>query len=422
MFAMSLFLVLTILAASQASPIQLVPRTIRLPSSTDPFYQPPPSYSDLPPGTILRHRIVDPPPTINASISVAHQVLYRSTDSQNIPNAVVTTVLIPASAQHGKLFSFQLAYDSPFVDCSPSYELYTNDTHSEVPLIAAALNEGWAVSYPDYEGPTAAFTNGIQSGQAVLDSLRALLSSSDMTGLGPDTTYTLAGASGGSLASLWALELLPSYAPELNVSGALLTATVPNIISALRTIDGTIYAGLIPSGLLGLAKQYPVISEWLSVHLRSNVSEMFVEVGQRCIDENLVVYANHSFSDFFNVDGAWEEGVQDYTFDPLLGGVAREASDSGYRGTPSTPMFIFKGVLDELSPVADTDELVNKYCEVGAGKISIEYQRALNADHSAGGMVGFTAGWGWLRNRMNGVVVEGGCTVSNVTLRAQEDV
>lgn len=413
MVAAALFVGLAILTSTQASPVRrLSSRSSRLPPSIDPFYQPPSNYEDLASGTILRHRTVDPPPNINASISAAHQFLYRSTDSQNNANGVVTTLLVPQSAQNDKLFSFQFAYDSPSVDCSPSYALYTNSTQPELAIIAQALNEGWYVSYPDYEGPTAAFTNGIQSGRAVLDSIRTLLASSNITGLAPEARYTVAGASGGSLGSLWAAELQREYAPELDIAGALLTATVPNIANVARSIDGTPYAGLIPAAFLGLAKQSSRLSEWLSAHLRPNTAQAFVEAGTRCAAENLEVYSNVSFQPFF------EESVQDYTADSVLTAVATQASDSGSRGTPSTPMFIYKGAVDELSPVADTDALVERFCADEAGRASIEYERALNANHGEGGTAGFTAGWEWLRQRMNGVVVAEGCYMRNVTLSA----
>jgi hypothetical protein len=46
------------------------------------------------------------------------------------------------------------------------------------------------------------------------------------------------GYSGGSLATEWAAELQPTYAPELNFAGAALGGLVPNITSVLKTING----------------------------------------------------------------------------------------------------------------------------------------------------------------------------------------
>jgi hypothetical protein len=38
----------------------------------------------------------------------------------------------------------------------------------------------------------------------------------------------------------------------------------------------------------------------------------------------------------------------------------------GYHGVPSMPVFVYKAIQDEFSPVADTDTLVERYCGVGA--------------------------------------------------------
>ena len=57
--------------------------------------------------------------------------------------------------------------------------------------IAAALNLGWWVFTTDYEGLNAEFTVGLQTGHAVLDSTRAVLSAGPSVGLSSDPVYAL---------------------------------------------------------------------------------------------------------------------------------------------------------------------------------------------------------------------------------------
>ena len=98
-------------------------------------------------------------------------------------------------------------------------------------LMAPLLDQGYYVVSPDYEGPKLTFTIGKQSGQAVLNSIRAALKSGKITNIKDDAKVVMWGYSGGSLASGWAAALQPSYAPELggNLLGAALGGFVTNI-------------------------------------------------------------------------------------------------------------------------------------------------------------------------------------------------
>lgn len=61
----------------------------------------------------------------------------------------------------------------------------------------------------DYEGLKAEFVAGIQSGHAVLDSIKASLSAKARadTKLNANAQYAMFGYSGGSLANEWAAEM-----------------------------------------------------------------------------------------------------------------------------------------------------------------------------------------------------------------------
>jgi hypothetical protein len=104
--------------------------------------------------------------------------MYRTTDSLGNPEAAVTTVIVPYNPDTTKLLSYQIAEDGSWLNCAPSYGLQEGsnfldaDTSGiELLLIIAALDQGWVVNIFDYKGPQAAFTSGIQAGQATLDSV-----------------------------------------------------------------------------------------------------------------------------------------------------------------------------------------------------------------------------------------------------------
>jgi hypothetical protein len=99
----------------------------------------------------------------------------------------VTSVFIPTKLNGTALLSYQISYDSVSVDASPSYYLNSiTDTGIE-----AALDRGWHVNVPDYEGPLASFTAGLMSGYATLDSVRAALSCREILGLSPNARYAM---------------------------------------------------------------------------------------------------------------------------------------------------------------------------------------------------------------------------------------
>ena len=117
-------------------------------------------------------------------------------------------MIVPNNADTSKLLSYQIAEDAAWVNCAPSYALQEGSNlldggsgSAEILLIIAALDQGWIVNTPDYEGPQAAFTSGIQAGQATLDSVRAALASGSITGVSSSATYQMWGYSGGVLTS-----------------------------------------------------------------------------------------------------------------------------------------------------------------------------------------------------------------------------
>lgn len=273
-------------------------------------------------------------------------------------------------------------------------------------MVASALSNGWYVATPDFEGFDAAFVNGPQSGQAVLDSLRAALASAAITGLASDATSALAGYSGGALGSEWAAELQPSYAPELQIAGAALGGLTPNATSTLFTVNKTPSAILIPLGFLGLTAQDPDMRNYVESQLRPANRSTFNKVLSLCatdVDE-AVVFANQDIIDWF-VDGAQT------VMNPTLAAFIHEYGTMGLRDTPRIPLYVYKGVQDEISAVADTDDLVGRYCAAGA---SIEYTRSNASNHGADATLGEPGAFSWLTDRMDGVAAGVGCRVTTV--------
>lgn len=85
----------------------------------------------------------------------------------------------------------------------------------------------------------------------------------------------------------------------------------------------------------------------------------------------------------------------------------------GLHGTPTAPMFVYKAIGDEVSPVEDTDGLVKKYCVSGA---HIEYHRDLVGNHETEAISGSASALEWISDRLTGKAVSSGCSTKNVLL------
>lgn len=181
-YILSLALCLAASALSHTLPTRNSPA---LPPSQDPWYTAPEDLLSYPAGSIIRVR--PDPLAIYAAIgknltSASYNILYRTTDSNDLPTFAVTTLLTPVlKSSSGKksqgLVSYQIPYNSPSVDASPSWTLSTG-LNWTFPDITAALQQGWYVSVTDFEGPNATFGVGAAEGHAVLDGLRAVTKSS----------------------------------------------------------------------------------------------------------------------------------------------------------------------------------------------------------------------------------------------------
>lgn len=330
-----------------------------IPPTQDPFYSPTDRYDLASPGTVLRIREAPGNLTtlLGANCSAAYNIVYRTTNSRYEADWAVTTVFAPLNPI-AALLSYQVPYDSAFLDSSPSYALYGSDGELWLEDISTGLARGWFVNVPDYEGPLASFNAGVQSGHATIDSIRAAFNASDELGLDPDALSALWGYSGGALASEWAAELQVQYAPELNISGAALGGVTPNITKILLYINGEVSAGLIPSAILGLATQHAELDAFIRSTLKTEGpynATGFLAALNFTSDEAIAYYAYENIGDYFT------DGLSD-----LVGPVATKAMDldgmMGYHGVPQMPLYVYQAINDEIVPIHSADVLIDRYC------------------------------------------------------------
>ncbi|OQV03660.1 hypothetical protein CLAIMM_08677 [Cladophialophora immunda] len=353
----------SLIAASSAVPTALHDFDARAPEATstpippslDPFYTAPRGFKNAAPGAVLNIRAAPGNLTtiFNAS-SEAYNILYRTTDSHYQPAWAVTTLFVPLKPPHNAsnaLLSYQVPYNTVDVDASPSFLAYAGAEALGLQFsdINTALNHGWFVNVPDFEGPLASFGASVSEGHATLDSVRAALSSHKS--LDSSSRYAMWGYSGGSVASEFAAELQVQYAPELNFAGMAIGGLVPNFTSNFDKINNTPAAGLLVAILLGVSTQYPDTSHYLDSRLKTRGqynATGFFEARNLSAFELFPTYADQDiFADYFAAGTTVQA--------PAIQKAIDREGLMGYHGVPQMPIFLYKATQDEYSAVADTD-------------------------------------------------------------------
>lgn len=399
--------------AASATLVAAVPAAAAAPPppQSDAFYQPPAGFEASAPGTVLRSRAVDVAAFGLLPQKVqAWQLLYRTTDTQDQPEATVTTVLLPVGAKPSvtrPLVSYQVAEDSAAPQCAISYQLRQgagNDNivaQAEILLMDAALEKGWAVTVPDYEGPKSAYVAGKQAGQAVLDGVRAT-EGFQAAGLnGVATNVGLWGYSGGALASGWASELQPGYAPELNLKGVAEGGLPVSPRDVLQGANGGVFAGIAMSGVAGISQAYPELQAFLDTYLTSDGKAALAKARTQCNSANVTTFAFKDLYKYFTVPNPLSLPVPD---DVLT-------ADTLGQHTPTAPLFVYHSVNDELVPHADTDQVVAGYCASGG---QVAYQRDILSEHIALVVTGAPDALNWLSDRLSGKPAAPGCSTKTV--------
>ncbi|MFE4460321.1 lipase family protein, partial [Nocardia tengchongensis] len=215
----------------------------------DPFYAMPIDLGEYGNGAVLDSRPIS---VFGLPLPIAGwQVKYRTTDSAGEAAADVATVMTPLIPWNGPgdrpLLSYQIAEDSLGTRCAPSFALRgardtaITNTVLDVPFLIEALRRGWAVVVPDYEGAQSRFFDGVNSGRGVLDGVRAAKAFAPL-GITDSSPLGAWGYSGGAFATLWAMQLRASYAPEVWFAGVTSGGVPADIPAIARGVDGGVQA------------------------------------------------------------------------------------------------------------------------------------------------------------------------------------
>ncbi|WP_084515527.1 lipase family protein [Nocardia acidivorans] len=194
----------------------------------------------------------------------AWRIGYTTTTGSGEPTQVTGTVLVPRGPWRGEGSRPLIGYavgTQGLADtvAAASWQLRFGLEYESV-FITAALRRGWALAITDYPGlgnsGTHPYVMGRSLGPAVLDSMRAARRL-PAAGLDPNGPLGIYGYSEGGCAAGWALQLQPSYAPDLPLAGGVVGSAPADLEDMITFLDGSPYAFLLFYGVIGLDAAYP---------------------------------------------------------------------------------------------------------------------------------------------------------------------
>lgn len=408
------------LPAASAAP-RAVPSAQSVSPLDDPFYD----YTGatplarLAPGTPLKTRTVPYSVQGVATPLPALQVLYRTRDARGRAVANVTTVVRPQlSTGAAKVVSYQSFYDSLNPEDEPSSAIAGGQgmgkgiANAETLFIAPLLTAGYTVNIPDTEGQHADFAAGPEYGYTTLDSVRAI-SRVKTSGVGTTSKVGLLGYSGGAIASEWAAELAPSYAPDVakRVVGTAAGGVLVKPSTNLHYVEGTpIWSGVLPMALIGIARAYGAD---LSPYTSTRGKQIIAELQKASIGDALGHYPGLTWKDIAKPAYPTPESV------PVYVRLANKLI-MGTGGTPTSPLFIGQGTRGELEGTpgsatsgegdgvmvaGDVRSLLRQYCGKG---VTVSY-REYPLSHTTTVAAWAPEAYAWLLSRFAGTKAPNTC-------------
>lgn len=322
----------------------------------DDFYTPPSPLPAGAPGDIIRARPAKAGPPKARALASAWQVMYLSTNANGQPTAVTGMVLVPKKGEPAKapIVGFAPGTEGPAFRCAPS-KMIDSGVFYEQAGINEMLTRGYALAVPDYEGyhqqPTTSYVVGKAMGPALLDAVRAAQRLPE-AGLSKASKVLVHGYSQGGGAAMWAGELKPSYAPELNLIGVVGGGVPADLVSLVFALNGAKMSGFMIYALIGMHDAYPELKfdSALSDQGRKIVADMEQDA---CALELLLDYQDKTIEDVFTVspiDAAWR-------------GRATE-NRLGSRKI-EVPVFQYHSKTDEIVDFPQGSRLRDKYCALG---------------------------------------------------------
>ena len=317
---------------------------------------------DAPWGEVLGTEPVDAPDGM-----VAWRVAYRSQAPDGSATTVSAIVAAPsgtAPAERRPIEAIGLGAVGIADQCAVSR---TPDPLLRSDLVAGSIAAGRVLAITDLQGlgtpGVHPFGSGESAAHALLDAARA---AGQIDEAHAGSRVVLRGWSQGGHGVLFAAELAPTYAPDLEVVGVASVAPFIDLVTFMHNVS-SVSRGLGAALTLvrGLGAAYPEADPSLVLTDRGRAA--LDDVDSLCVEELSARYASVAPSELFTADPSTVDGWRQVLERNSLG-----------PGRIEMPILLLKGDADEILPKQFTDVFVEKLCEAGD---PLDYRVYPGADH-----------------------------------------
>jgi hypothetical protein len=353
------------------------------------FYDPPDPLPQAAPGKLIWSAPFKAVPG-----GQAWKVLYhsRALDGSDIAVSGVVVAPTDAAPRGGRpVISWAHGTHGIADQCAPSR---TADMVARLPSIGKVLSQGYVVVATDYEGlgtpGTHPYLVGASEARGVLDIVKAAQQIPDA---GASDKTLVWGQSQGGQAALFAGEIQPTYAPDLDLLGVVSGAPVTDastMFPAAATIPETL--GFAVMGLMGVEAAFPQAK--VSDVLTPAALDKTKVVDQKCYGAVLDAFKQP-------VDQVIAHNPADVPPFPELLAVDTPGS------TPTAaPMLVYQGLSDDVVYKVFTDQYVKKACALGD---TVEYKTFSGKDHYEENAAAEKDVLEWMQARLAGVAAPSTC-------------
>lgn len=325
----------------------------------------------------------------------AWAVLYRTRSSADRTAPVSGIVLAPLEAPPaGGYPTVAWAHGTTGIAdrCAPSRQGVIG---TGLPGLVDLARNGYLVAATDYEGLGTTglhpYLVGLSEGHSVLDSIRAARA---VTGSAGSAPAVLLGISQGGHAALWASELAPRYAPDIELLGTV--AASPPI--DLRMLQAEVFAKDAPPRPVSWLEALMVVSAWHDEYGLS-IDGLLTGEGMRTVEalrDECPETVGTPTSDPFRVDPS---SRPDW--------LSKLTENSPGHHASSAPILVLAARGDEQVPPSTIQPGVDRLCAAGSG---VEL-RWVDGEHTATltSMEGASTAISWIRERFAGKSLADDC-------------
>lgn len=391
------------------------------------FYTPPDPLPTAAPGDLIRSEpvrlVLEPSGQLGSFVATGTRIMYRSTDSRGKPNAVTGIYFEPDNPWSGDgprpLVVYAPGTQGQGDQCAPS-RMFDQGIHFssgldlmfnyEEMFVATMVARGFAIVMTDYEGlgtPNIVHTyvNRVAEAHAVLDAARAAKKLPG-TSLEPDGPVALWGYSQGGGASAAAVELAPTYAPELALVGAYAGAPPADLVELMPYANGSALLGVVGYALNGILEAYPESAPAIRRHLTVYGEHLLNRTKEQCVAETLFEFSFHHLDEYFDAD--LSEMVKAEPFKSLF-----DLQRIG-RYKPAAPVLIDINRFDPLVPWTAANQLGRDWCAQGADvefwtNEQPPFLNKLAVNHALTMLVDGERSMSWIADRFNGLPTTPNC-------------